>query len=124
MNKKDTEELKEKLKQSKESVTKQLETFAVQDENLKHNWNTQFPNKEKGNKEEEAEDANEFEQLLSLEHSLELKLKDVNIALEKIEKGKNGKYGICERCGEKIEEKRLSACPEAKLCVKCNEDNV
>jgi DnaK suppressor protein len=121
MNKKDLEELKKLLQESKDSITRQLETFAVKDENLKHNWETKFPNKEKGNKEEEAEDANEFEQLLSLEHSLELKLKDVNIALEKIEK--NGEYGKCENCKKNIEEKRLLACPEARLCIKCNENN-
>lgn len=120
MNKKFIEESKIKLEAAKESVIKQLQTFAVEDENLKHNWTAQFPNRDNGNKEEEAEDANEFEQLVSLEHSLELKLKDINTALEKIEKGKNGKYGICENCGKKIEEKRLQAYPEAKNCIKCN----
>lgn len=54
---------------------------------------------------------------LSLEYSFELKLKDINMALEKIEKGT---YGICEKCGKKIDEERLVACPEAKTCLKCN----
>jgi len=52
-----------------------------------------------------------------LEHSLELKLKDVKSALEKME---NGKYGTCENCGKKITEERLFACPEAKTCMNCN----
>jgi len=47
---------------------------------------------------------------------LELKLKNVDLALEKIKKGK---YGICEKCGKEIEEKRLEVYPEARLCQKC-----
>jgi RNA polymerase-binding transcription factor DksA len=121
MNKKDIEMLKEKLKMEKEKLTKELESFAIKDKGLEHNWNAQFPNKEKGDKEEEADDATEYENLISLEHSLELKLRDITIALEKIEKDENNKYGICENCNKNIEEKRLSACPEAKLCISCNE---
>lgn len=114
------EELKEKLEEQKTALTKELESFAVEDKTLKHNWNAKFPNREKGNPEEEADDATEFDQMISLEHSLELKLKDVDIALEKIKKGGKSKYGICEKCEKKIEEKRLEACPEARLCIKCN----
>ncbi len=113
-------ELENKLTEQKTAIKKELESFAVEDKNLKHNWTAQFPNKEKGDPEEEADDATEYENLLSLEHSLELKLKDVDIALEKIHKVKTGKYGVCEKCSKKIEEKRLMACPEAKFCIKCN----
>jgi len=30
-----------------------------------------------------------------------------------------GKYGRCERCGAKINEKRLKVVPEATLCLEC-----
>ena len=118
MNKKDIEILKEKLEIEKEKTTKELESFAVKDKETKHNWNAQFPNKEKGDKEEEADDATEFDNLIALEHSLELKLRDITLALEKIEKDN---YGVCENCNKNIEEKRLLAYPEAKLCMDCNE---
>jgi DnaK suppressor protein len=39
-----------------------------------------------------------------------------------LEKIKNGTYGTCENCGQKIEEARLRANPEAKLCLKCNDN--
>lgn len=122
LTKKIREDLKVKLEAEKEKLTKELESFAVQDKELKHNWNAQFPNKEKGDDEEEADDATEYAQLLSLEQNMEMKLKDVNSALEKIKKEKTGKYGVCENCNKKIEEKRLSAYPEAKLCMKCNSE--
>ena len=116
MNKKIIEELKLKLEKEKESLEKELKSFATEDKNLKHNWDAKYPNRENGNMEEEADEVQEYDNLVSLEHNLELKLKDVNLALEKI---KNDKYGVCKKCGKQIEEERLKAVPEAKLCIKC-----
>ncbi len=120
MNKKLIEELKEKLEKEKFSLEKELESFATEDKNIKYNWDVKRPNTEDTDMEEKADEVEEYDNLLSLEHSLELKLKDVNLAIEKIKK--DG-YGKCEKCGKEIEEQRLLACPEAKLCIKCNENN-
>ena len=118
MNKNLLSELKLKLEAEKSALEKQLETFATQDKNIKGNWEAKRINTEDTDMEEKADDVEEYDNLLSLEHSLELKLKDVNLALEKMAtKG----YGICQMCGKEIEEKRLQVCPEAKLCIKCNE---
>ena len=117
MNQKILEELKEKLETQKKAIKGELENFAEEDPNLKHNWDAKFPNREDADKDESADDAQEYDNMLSLEHSLELKLKDVKSALEKIE---NGTYGICENCGKKITEERLLVCPEAKTCLNCN----
>ncbi|MBZ4682369.1 MULTISPECIES: RNA polymerase-binding protein DksA [Thermodesulfobacterium] len=43
-------------------------------------------------------------------------LKKIDKALKKIE---DGTYGICEACGDEIDEKRLLARPEATLCIEC-----
>jgi len=118
MDKKLTEKLKETLELQKKSVQKELESFASQDPNLKHNWDTKFPNREDADKDESADDAQEYDNMLSLEHTLESKLKNVRMALEKIG---NGLYGVCENCGKEIDEERLLACPEAKTCLKCNQ---
>lgn len=116
MQNKKIEEFKAKLEKEKESLEKELKSFATEDKNLKHNWDAKYPNRENGNMEEEADEVQEYDNLVSLEHNLELKLKDVDSALEKM---KNGNYGICEKCAKEIEEKRLEAVPEAKLCMKC-----
>lgn len=118
MNKKLLEELKEKLEKEKNSLQKELESFATEDNEPKGDWDTRYPNRENGSMEEEADEMQEYDNLLSLEHSLELKLQDVNLALEKIRNG--GNYGVCEKCAKKIDENRLQACPEARLCMKCN----
>jgi len=111
------DKLKEKLEKEKATLEIELRSFAKEDKNMKGNWETKYPSKERGDKEEEADESQEYENLLSLEYKLELKLKDVNSALEKIDKKK---YGKCEKCDKKIEEERLLAYPEAKLCMKCN----
>ena len=117
MNKKLIEKLKQKLEEEKKAIEKELESFAKKDEGISGNWATKYPNREDGNMEEEADETQEYDNLLSLEHSLELKLRDVNVALEKIKKGD---YGKCEKCGKEIEEERLLAYPEARLCIECN----
>ena len=40
-------------------------------------------------------------------------------ALARIEEGA---FGICERCGEEISEKRLEVRPVTTLCIKCKEE--
>src|SRR5213596_707231 len=43
-------------------------------------------------------------------------LKEVVIALRKLDEGG---FGECERCGEPIAEKRLEALPFARYCIDC-----
>ena len=44
------------------------------------------------------------------------KLQEISEALKRIEEGV---YGKCVVCGKNIEEKRLLAIPEAKMCIDC-----
>ena len=111
------EEFKKSLEAKKQMIQKELETFAEKDPNLKHNWDAKYPNREDGDKEDEADEVQEYDNSLSLEYSLESKLRDVNVALEKIE---NGGYGVCENCRKEIERERLVAYPEARTCLKHN----
>ena len=46
-------------------------------------------------------------------------LKEIQTALQKI---LDGVYGICERCGQPIEENRLEAIPTSRYCKKCAEE--
>jgi RNA polymerase-binding transcription factor DksA len=118
MEKKLLEELKQKLEQEKISLTSQLESFAKKDDSPKGDWETKYPNRENGSMEEEADEMQEYDNMVSVEYSLELKLKDVNNALDKINSGKG--YGLCEKCGAEIREDRLKAVPEARFCMKHN----
>lgn len=59
--------------------------------------------------------ANE-EVLTSLDNSLFDELKQIEAALERMEKGE---YGKCETCGGKITKKRLETVPHTHHCINC-----
>jgi len=108
--------IKEKLEQEKSAIEKQLETFANKDPNLKGDWDSRFP-KFDGNMEEAADEVEEYSSRLPVEFSLETRLRDISLALEKLGKGK---YGQCEKCDKKIEKERLEIYPAARFCMKCS----
>lgn len=54
--------------------------------------------------------------LLNLSETQRQKLRDIDAALERIERGE---YGICPRCEEEIEPRRLEVRPFSRFCVDC-----
>ena len=64
---------------------------------------------------EVADGIEEFENHTAITKDLEVQYKEVKDALHKIE---TTGYGVCEICGEKIEEDRLEANPAARTCKK------
>jgi RNA polymerase-binding transcription factor DksA len=107
---------KEKLEKEKEKLETQLSSFAEKSKKGKGNWTAKMPRFDSGHLEEEADQVEEYGTLLALERSLENSLKDINLALEKIEKGK---YGTCEKCKKPISLARLKVYPQARYCKKC-----
>lgn len=65
-----------------------------------------------------AQSTAERNKVLAVIERLRENLRDVEIALGKIDKGT---YGVCERCGEPISPERLEAIPYARLCVTCKQ---
>jgi len=66
--------------------------------------------------EEESDEAEEMGNQLAIAQDLKARLDDIEAALEKI---REGTYGICEKCGGKIEEEILDIDPESRLCKNC-----
>ena len=110
--------LKEKLLAEKNRLEGDLKSFAQKDPEMKDDWDSKFPQMDKGlqTEDEMSDEVEEYGNELATEYPLEEQLRDVNLALEKIE---NGKYGICEDCGEEIPSARLQTNPAAKLCMGC-----
>ena len=123
MQKETFKNLKEKLEKTKKALESTLGSFSEKDRKLSGDWNTRFPdwNGETGGAalEQAADKVEEYSTLLPIEHSLELRLRDVNSALKKIKKRT---YGICERCKKPIGIRRLNIVPEARSCRKCLEN--
>lgn len=65
------------------------------------------------------EESDEMEEIVTHEgvtYSIKERLKDINLALDKIGAGA---YGICEDCGGKISLDLLKINPESRLCKEC-----
>jgi RNA polymerase-binding transcription factor len=60
----------------------------------------------------------ERSRLISLVKALRSNLRDVDLALRKMDAGT---YGTCERCGNPIAPERLEALPWAMLCIDCKQ---
>jgi RNA polymerase-binding protein DksA len=65
---------------------------------------------------DQGTDSFEQEMSLGLMESEQNQLTDIELALQKIQKGT---FGICEGCQKPIPKARLKAIPYAKLCVQC-----
>jgi len=68
---------------------------------------------------DQASSAYTKEFLLSIGDAERRMLRQVDEALDKI---RQDTYGLCESCGEMINERRLEALPFARLCIKCQEE--
>ena len=114
-------EARNKLEKEKKSIEEQLRAFAEKDVRPKGDWDTKFPHFDGGigsqRLEEAADEVEEYSTKLPIEFRLELKLRDINSALDKIKKGE---YGKCERCRKLISLERLKIYPEARFCLKCS----
>lgn len=66
--------------------------------------------------EDDAEEAEKGWRVFSFKQVICDRLRDVQGALKKI---RGGSYGICDRCGEKIDPARLKAVSDATYCFDC-----
>ncbi|MBI4066949.1 TraR/DksA C4-type zinc finger protein [Candidatus Gottesmanbacteria bacterium] len=64
----------------------------------------------------EANEETSHDRVEAIEKQLQFQLEDIQKALGRI---KDGKYGICQNCGNMIEEDRLAAKPTALYCMDC-----
>jgi len=105
-------EQQKKLEEEKREVEEEIKNLTERG-SVSNHFKVKYP--QFGYKEEEnAEEVENYIEKLNLEGHLEDLLNSINHALEKIKKGK---YGICEKCGQKISEERLRAYPAATLCI-------
>lgn len=109
-------EIKEDLLKRKEQILKDLNTVSEKENTESgEDFKATFP--EYGDKDDEnAQEINEYSTNLATEQVLEKTIKDINIALDRIEKGS---YGVCKYCGEPIGKKRMVARPVASSCIEC-----
>lgn len=112
------EQLKKSLEEERARLVAELKTFATPDREIRGDWDTRFPAASEpaaamshSGEEEQADFREEYETEVAQEHSLELRLREVEAALERI---RRGTFGQCRSCGQAISEERLAANPAAE----------
>lgn len=104
------DELKEKLEDEKKNLERQLVVYSMEDPLL-------GPDKDPAhNLEDSPTEAEGHERVVATKRELEQRLREVEDALDKIQKGD---FGKCKNCGKAISRERLDALPTAKYCLEC-----
>lgn len=106
------------LKQKQTELEKELATFTVKDPRAHEGQRSEFP-QFGDSQDDNTTEVEVYQNRISVEQQLEEDLRDVKDALEKITKGT---YGICEKTGKPIEEKRLMVTPEARYGIEASDD--
>lgn len=116
------EELKTALEKERDVLVGELKTIATPDPNLKGDWDikhSEWEENEITSKEEletgvSVNEVDEDMKNKALSDHLELRLREVNDALKRIE---NKTYGICEICKKPIPIERLKVNPAASADI-------
>ena len=115
MTKKELQEIKQKLITDKEKLETELGKIAKVNPHNPEDYKAQF--EDYGNDESDStSEVVEYGLNISLEHTLEKSLKDINKTLKRIE---SGEYGKCKYCEKGIDPKRLLARPTSSACIDC-----
>ncbi len=107
--------IKKTLEEEKARLSKELGGFTKKNPHSSDDFDATYP--EYGDEEDDnAREVAEYTANKPLEVTLENTLRDINKALERLNKGT---YGICKYCDHPIDEKRLLARPTSSACVSC-----
>lgn len=111
-----TEIFKQKLEEEKARLETELSSVGRINPDNPADWEA-TPDKDEQREADpnsRADHIEEYETNTAILKQLEIQLGDVNDALTKIIENA---YGVCETCGEQIEEGRLNANPAARTCM-------
>ncbi len=113
----DTKEFEAALTREKQNIEKTLSSISKKNPKNPDDWEASYPNLnvDSADKNDMADEVEEFDNALGVNSVLEEKLGDINAALERIARGT---YGKCEKGRESIDLNRLRANPAARTCVK------
>lgn len=112
----DLKHFKDRLESEKKTLENELSSVGRINPNDPEDWQATPAdlNIPQADKNEVADQVEEFEERAAVERALEDRLVEIKGALGRIE---SGNYGKCKVCGGEIEEKRLEANPAAETCV-------
>ncbi len=106
---------KKRLEDEKKLLHQELKSLGVEDERAPGGWEAT-----PGTIDESATEPDEIADRIEELEGNEAEIKELSVQYQLIEKAlakvEEGTYGVCETCGEAIEEDRLEANPSAATC--------
>ena len=114
----------QEIKKLRNALTKEIKVLeaelgriAVQNPSVKGDYQAHFHKAEPDDTlDEKAHSITDYEEERAVEQNFELRLREINDTLKKIDMGT---YGICDKCSSPIDQKRLKVIPVAKFCFDC-----
>jgi RNA polymerase-binding transcription factor DksA len=110
-----------KLETNLKTIVAELQTIGIYDAES-DNWEAvpdQTENLNEADPNTNADLLEDSDERLATLSDLEKDYRNLKLALSKID---TGTYGLCEICGQEVEEKRLEFKPEARTCMAHKED--
>ena len=110
--------LKTSLTQEKTDIEAELAKFAKRNPAIKGDWTSVVNDNADASDslDDKAHEVTDYEERRAVEQNLELRLKQIEETLYKIDAGT---YGICSNCSLPIEPTRLLATPAVRHCFSC-----
>ena len=111
----DKKHFKEKLQNEQDIIESELKTLGRKNPTNPSDWETVEPltDHDRADETEVADNIEQYDSNNAILNQLEARLREVKLALEKID---DGTYGKCKIDGEDIEIDRLEANPAATTC--------
>lgn len=110
----DIQEMKQKLEESRARLEEELAAHGKKSDTTEDWSGVSESTGESADPNTVADEIEELGTNTAIVEALEIQLRDVNDALDKIT---GGTYGICEETGEKIPDERLQANPAARTKI-------
>lgn len=118
MNKKETDKFKKLLQEARQKIAGDLRHLENDSLNINQRDAAGDLSGYSFHMADQATDNFDREFTLGLASTEQQSLNAIEAALRRID---DGTYGICEECKKVIPQKRLTAMPHARLCIKCQE---
>ena len=117
MDKKELQKLKKDMLAEKANIEKVLGEFTTENPVVKGDYKSHFHVADQSDtSDEKAHSVTDSEQERAVEQNLELRLREINETIKKIDEDA---YGVCEKCSSPIDVRRLKVLPVARFCVDC-----
>lgn len=105
-----------RLLEEEKRLLRELSDIADEDPAQPGHFVSRYTESQGNSEDDNATEASEFADEISLVAKLETELRDTKKALQAMQ---NGHYGTCKYCKKSIDVKRLEARPTSSACIEC-----